>query len=62
MAYKTKPRKHLGNMIYTNYMAFPGRDSNTSLGYHRSCLFQHCYVTFMTCVYIIKIHQYCCEM
>ena len=21
MAYKTKPRKHLANMIYTNYMS-----------------------------------------
>ena len=31
-AYKTKPRKHLVNMIYTSYMPFPGRVSNTFLG------------------------------
>ena len=37
-AYQTKPRKHLGGMVYTNSTPLPGRLSNTFPGYHRSCL------------------------
>ena len=37
-AYQTKPRKHLGSMVYTNFTPLPGRLSNTFVGYHRSCL------------------------
>ena len=39
MAYKTKARKYLASMVYTNSMPFPGRVSNTFRGYHKSCVY-----------------------
>ena len=55
-----KPRKHFTSMIYTNSMPFPGRVSYISR--LSLSLFQHCHVIIMTCVDIIKIHQYCTEL